>query len=56
MAKIFLYGVQGQYGNYCAALRAAGITTVSSFAEMEAVLTWTSRLSPIPTVKTPLTL
>ena len=23
MAKIFLYGVQGQYGNYCAALRAA---------------------------------
>lgn len=25
MAKIFLYGVQGQYGNYCAALRAAGL-------------------------------
>ena len=30
MAKIFLYGVQGQYGNYCAALRAAGLEPVLS--------------------------
>ena len=28
-----------------------GITAVSSFAEMAAVSTWTSRLSPIPTAK-----
>lgn len=30
MAKIFLYGVQGQYGNYCAALQAAGLEPVLS--------------------------
>ena len=35
--------------------QAAAATAVSSFAGMEAVSTWTSQLSPIPTVKTPLT-
>ncbi len=33
-----------------------GITAVSSFAEMEAVSTWTSQLSPTPTAKMLLTL
>ena len=35
---------------------AAGVTAVSSFAEMEAVSTWTSQLSPTPTAKMLLTL